>query len=340
MRHELVGYVLGALDENERRQVKETLDDPQLQHELSLLGRGIQPLSEDARHIDPPYGLAQRTCEFIEAYRTSNRASRSPKTNLAQDRITDDAGISRRRWSLIDLAVAAGILLALGMLILPAVNHSRFSAQVTACQHKLQQIGRALHDYGKNHDGRIPEIPREGRLSVAGVYAPKLLEAGLVSGPEVFICGDSRYCERRDSARIPKWGRLVELERSDSEELDETLAGIGGSYGYNLGYVQDGIYHTVSLSRSSRPNYALMADTPCAKRGFSRSSNHAGNGQNVLFEDLHVDYMTDCYVPGCSDELFRNEHGDIAAGTNDRDAVIGASLASPRGNVVPKSTGR
>jgi hypothetical protein len=334
MRHELVGYMLGALDDAETRQVESTISrDTRLQEDLRLLKKSIEPLSVDGKFLDPPLGLAQRTCEYVERHRANvlpgRRTSATSVGAAAVGLSEGGAGPGARSWTLLDFAVAAGILVALGVLVLPAINHGRFTAQIAACQNKLREIGTALHDYSRNHDGLIPEIPQSGNFAVAGVYAPKLLEAGLVSDPQTFVCNSSATACREQASEIPTWGKLVELEKSNGDELDRVLAKMGGSYAYNLGYVADGNYYTTSLGRRTRRNYAVMADAPCPRRGFAQSSNHAGNGQNVLFEDLHVGYLNTCQVPGPAEDFYRNDEGEMAAGTHVDDAVVGHSLARP-----------
>jgi hypothetical protein len=164
MRDELVGYMLGALDDAETQQVESSISrDARLKEDLRLLKDSIAPLSCDGEHIDPPIGLAQRTCEYVEQHRlTVSHGGRTTKavlhgvtTGLSEG----GAAAAARHWTLLDLAVAAGVLVALGMLVLPAMNHSRFTAQIAACHNKLREIGTALHDYSKNHDGLITEIP-------------------------------------------------------------------------------------------------------------------------------------------------------------------------------------
>ncbi|HUS38931.1 MAG TPA: hypothetical protein VMX74_05750 [Pirellulales bacterium] len=331
MRHELVGYVLGALDDAEKQQVEDYLSkDGDLDADLQLLRKSVEPLGCDNQHIDPPSGLAQRTCEYIEQQRldVAKRHSRRHETSDSFETEFDATG--GHRWTLVDIAVAAGIVIVLGMLVLPAVNHSRLNAQIAVCQNKLREIGTALNDYGKNRHGTLPEIPQSGRLAVAGIYAPKLLEAGLVSDPELFVCDSNQgRCQKQAERIPPNWGNLVTLAESNGDALDKVLSSMGGSYGYNLGYVSDGKYHTVSLGRRSRPHYALMADSPCPNRGYIQSSNHAGNGQNVLFEDLHVGYLSSCQTPDCRDNFYRNDEDAIAAGTHEDDAVVGCSTASP-----------
>ena len=61
---------------------------------------------------------------------------------------------------------------------------------------------------------------------------------------------------------------------------------MGGSYGYCIGYVDQGVYQPTR--NLGRPGFAIMADAPCEDRPGRQSDNHGGRGQNVLFEDGHV----------------------------------------------------
>ena len=49
MRHDLVGFVVGALEAKEHEEVRKKLEqDPELQQHLSLVERGLEPLSWDS----------------------------------------------------------------------------------------------------------------------------------------------------------------------------------------------------------------------------------------------------------------------------------------------------
>src|SRR3990172_9971212 len=104
MRVHLIGYLLDALEPDEHEMVKAQLSrDPHLKRELELLSRSLAPLAADRAHHEPPAGLAHRTCEFVAM---QARVTVAPSV----------ATVSQSRWSLADLAVAAGIFLAATML--------------------------------------------------------------------------------------------------------------------------------------------------------------------------------------------------------------------------------
>ena len=100
---------------------------------------------------------------------------------------------------------------------------------------------------------------------------------------------------------------------------------MGGSYGYNIGYVSNGRYQTTKNLR--RSTFAILADAPAAASPY-HSLNHEGRGQNVLFEDVHVQYLTTCKAHGCSDNIFVNDDGKRAPGLHRNDAVIGRQRAA------------
>ena len=74
MHDELLGYLLGALDDEEQKLVEEYLAavvDARLS--LEILRRGLDPLEADNGHLDPPDGLARRTCQTIRVHIESIR---------------------------------------------------------------------------------------------------------------------------------------------------------------------------------------------------------------------------------------------------------------------------
>ena len=305
MRDHLIGYLLGALEPNEHEEVEAHLGrDPDLRRELDLIARALSPLSADKACHEPPTGLAHRTCDFV-----ATQAKATPGAVMP---------VATSRWSMADFAMAAGIFLAATLLFFPAVNQSRFAARLTSCQNNMRQIGMALADYSSAHGGYLPNMPAHGPMAAAGIFATRLWEQGFVSSPQVFICPASQMAIDGLEYHVPA---TTDLEGAHGEALARLQHAMGGSYGYTFGYISNGRYQ--SHRNQHRPRFAILADAPGSKAPY-HSPNHGGCGQNVLFEDMHVQYLTTCKARGCTDNIFVNDNGDRGPGLHQNDSVIGA----------------
>ena len=309
MRDYLIGYLLDALDPSEQEIVEARLSrDPQLRRDLELAARGLETLAVDKGQYEPPVGLAHRTCQFVAV---AAKAMPSPPIASVPS-----------RWSMADLLVAAGIFLAATLLFWPAMNQSRFAARLAGCQDNLRQLGVALSTYSTHYLGQFPAAPITGDLNRAGMYAVILQQDGLLPQAHIVICPASSLAERPGDFRVPT---SQELLQARAEHLAELHRLMGGSYGYSLGCFVKGQYQPPTDLRRARQ--ALMADAPSPTH--RTSLNHGGCGQNVLFEDLHVQYLTTCKAKGCNDHIFTNDEGLARAGLHELDSVIGASHDSP-----------
>jgi hypothetical protein len=300
MRDYLLGYLLDALEPAEAAMVEaELARDPQLKNELAILARGLQPLASDREHCDPPSGLAHRTCEFV---------TQQARVTLAPA----PAAILPGRWNLVDMVVAAGIFLAATMLFFPAVNQSLFTARVNGCQNNLRQIGMALNNYSASYKGTFPIVPLDGQLAAAHC----LIEHGLSGESTLYICPGSELANRAAQLRLLTSQELRRMHPNWKSRLHDRLV---SSYGYTWGHVLQGVYQpTRNLGRAK---FALVADTPNTSAPF-RTVNHGGCGQNVLFEDGHVQYLTTCRARGCQDDIFTNDDGEVGPGLHANDSVI------------------
>jgi hypothetical protein len=217
----------------------------------------------------------------------------------------------------------AGVLVTAVLLIFPAIEGSRFRARVTTCQDNLQQLGTALVRYSQNHGNYFPQVPQQGNLAAAGIYAPALLNDGLLDSSRQVVCPGSSLATDQPF-QVPSFS---ELQAASGRELGKLRNKMGGSYGYSLGYIDDGRY--VSTRNLSRPTFALMADTPSDTLPGFQSQNHGGKGQNVLFEDGQVRFLTSSRPIEDGDDVFVNDTGLVAAGDQRNDSVIAGSSAAP-----------
>ena len=271
------------------------------------------------RELDPPPRLAQRTCENILDTKKRLRAASQCRSMTPTPAVPH----SRCRLTRSDVVVAAVIFLIAGLLVLPAVNGSRFQARLAACKDNLLQVGQALTEYShKNHDV-FPVIPSEGNMSAAGIYAPILTQEGYLAESDRVLCPDSTQAQQQDF-RIPS---LDEVRSSNGQELASIKQKMGGSYGYCLGYFDHGVYQPTR--NLNRPYFAIMADAPSSDRANHQSDNHGGLGQNVLFDDMHVEFCSTTRPGNGNDDIYTNDNNEVAPGLNRDDSVIAPSGTAP-----------
>ncbi|MFM8734337.1 MAG: hypothetical protein ACKOC8_03990 [Pirellulales bacterium] len=320
---ELVGYCLGALDSAETAQIEAALADPAagpvLRRDLDLIQRAIRPLDRDRGNLAPPPGLARRTLAFVSAQTAPATMPLRPAPRAESDEGAWRAG-SARRW--LDRGIVAASALAACVLVAPLLLDSISDARARRAQRNLQHLSGSLQGYAESHS-MYPTPPGKGPLSRAGLYAPTLVsEHRLVADDGTVLVPDSEL-SRRGGFRVPS---LEELrEAVGTPRFDELVRSMGGDYGYTLGHCDEaGVLQPNRNQR--RAHHPLVADAP--DESGERSDNHPEGVHFILFEDGHVEQKpADALHHG--DHLYRNHDGEIRAGTDPEDAVIGDSHHQP-----------
>lgn len=323
MRDQLIGYLLDALEPHERQQLEERLEqDPDLQRELELFSECVEPLHAADGPIPLPAGLADRTCRMVlEHDARRDVAGRKPgfvgpAVELGEHPSPSTTGRAKAG----DLLVAAGIVAAAAMLVLPALQHSRQTARRLACQNNLRRIAVAMAQYTENNGGYLPAIPPD---ATAGFYALQLQEGGYISGSAWNQCPGAETRRASQKSSIPTLQQYTSASPAQRVQYERSM---GGAFGFTLHYVEGGRYRCTRVS--GRSTHPIMSDAPCFLPAGIQSRNHGGSGQNVLYEDGHVRYTLTCTAGG-NDHIFVNDHGMVAAGSHRGDAVIGSSEARP-----------
>ncbi len=305
----LLGFLLNACDADERNQIEQHLQqDESLRRDLQLLSNALVPLECDKPHYESPTGLAQRCCQYVYSRIDLIPAALSPVGGAAA------VPVKVRRWSWLDISVAAAIAAAVLFLIAPAVYQNSQQSLKLACQNNLQHIGTALTSYSDRHGGYFPTPKREGRMAVAGSWAPTLVSEGYLPDVDKILCPSSPGgCNSK--LRVPT---TEELEQMSADEYANFIRELRSCYGYTLPY-RDG-NQSKGHRNQRRPFFAIVSDPPGP--GPSNSPNHGGDGQNVLFEDGHVKYLLDRRPDHEDDDIFRNSNGEVAPGSHPNDSVI------------------
>jgi hypothetical protein len=348
MQHSIIGYLLGALDDEELAKFEAQLKvDPELQAQVREAAKSLECLRDDGDEFEPPAGLVESTCSLVEELRhmpqptgessedlfelgfAASEASHPYRSANVVQRGYAGGGSDNERWTLVDIFVACSIVLIACLLLFPTINNSRYHAQIASCQNNLRSIGRALIAFSDaDPNNSFPQVPQDGNLAFAGMYAPTLKSFGFVDDDSLFRCAASSFGFDRPTSETFRIPAIEELEQTDGEELLALQQRAGGDFGYTLGVMKNG--DLTAVKNQSRNHFALMSDsptlyqvvrfTPRMKRELHR---------NVLFESGCVRVVcveTECW---CGDQIYTNDDGYVSAGVHDADAVIGASVASP-----------
>jgi hypothetical protein len=321
MRNQLVGYLLGSLEDDEARDVESALADSErggaLRRDLQLLEQATAPLKWDRAALPAPAGLASRTLAFVAAHtRPETIPLRRPMSPVHEG--TLPAG---RGW--LDRVLLAASALAACVLVAPLIYETILDSRARRAERKLQRLSESLQGYAETH--RVyPTPPESGPMSRAGLYAPMLVsEHRLVADDGTLLVPDSKLTEQ-GSFRVPT---LDEVRAAmGTPEFEPLVRRMGGDFGYTLGH-RDAEGRLLPNRNHRRVHHPLLADAP--DDSGEQSRNHPDGAHYILFEDGHVERRRLGDHHHEDDHLYRNHDGEIAAGLDPEDDVIGGSHQQP-----------
>jgi len=356
MQEDLLGYLLGALDDDDMHRISELLkNDPELRKGLEELKKTIDVMEDAYVPTEPPPAdLVSRTLELIDEQSSSIASPTSPKNdslrlakvrseeNLVElglsDPVSPMSGSASGRWfDWIGAAAAAVIILCI---LLPALANGRFEARKAACQDQLRRLGVALTQFvSRTPEQRLPAVAASGPEAFAGVYALRLNESGLIPDGEIRWCPSLALPDDDQSSlvNLGEVGSLENLRQAPVNELQEIQKFAGGHYAYNLGVVIDNQY--TSPRFEARASFAVMSDTPLIGNlgvgdlghsdRLSEWIGHSGRGINILFEDGRVTFVPTESIHSLPDHPLLNHQGEVEAGVNIDDASLAPSWRPP-----------
>ena len=315
MHQQLIGHLLGALDDDEQEWVESRLEhDEEYRRQWREWRRRLAPLLAMRPDGEPPPGLAERTCRFVGAYAPVPR-----RAKLRQRKLSPDVAVSGRAarvgWS--DVAAVAVILLVAAILVPPAIHNSRFHSRLASCQEKLRQVGLALAQYGYDHGNPISELADNERLTGAGQFAAELLDDSLKPDDGRAVCPDAWLAAQG----VVHWSHHVGYSLASFQSPVAEASEAGPPLPRGLPFEIAGMTNRdwpgtwrngMSNGATDTPPaaVALLADAPSADLPGQAIDCHDGQGRNMFFEDGHVDFLP-CSTPHDAADMLLS--GDDAA---------------------------
>lgn len=312
---ELLDHALGRLEGVERERIEELVaTDPTVATKLEHVRRRIDWLLDDGDDdaLLPPGDLTARTVA-----RVADAKSRWSIQEFVPVRVPF-------RWA--DVAVAATILVAGVMTLIPPLHHSKTRMDQAACAFNLRQLGVSLAQYVTSHRS-FPYPDPDGPVPYAGATTLMLKEAGHLTDEKVLDCPSNGRRSERGPATAPAFDLETMCQREAANPLSMRHM-FCSDYAFSLGYRK-------SPDDSPRPIPAVLtqripviSDIPAHDESThtileGNSPNHHFRGQNVLYTDGHVGWLHDRRVFGIADDdVFMNAARRAEPGLHARDAVL------------------
>lgn len=281
---DLIGYLLNGLSDEDYLRVEKALAaDPILRQRLEDLSELLVPMEDLKGEIyEPEHSLVERTMELIEVY-DRPKVDPTPKPLVAGLSAVVEAAHRTVRIAWVDslALIAAGVTLL--CVLLPSVWYSREESRRFACSNNLREMGESLQRFAdSNQRHQFPQIETRGPMSFAGMYVVRLHEAGLLGSTQLLWCPTNSRSTFQVS--VPSTDQLL---RAPEDLHDSWKRFIGGSYAYNLGVIENGIYRTPCSTDSEVP---LLGDMVCDEdlKANLKPVIHGANITNILYSDGRV----------------------------------------------------
>ena len=216
-------------------------------------------------------------------------------------------------------------MLAVSMLVFPALRDSRDGTRRTGCQNNERQLGVYVTKFIGDHRGYLPSV---GPLENAGAFIAQLIKEGCAEPEELalfLICpGAPQAPQIRAALLVPNADVLRAMSPSRWAHVTAKLT---PSYACRIGYWEGHKYHDVR--NDGRTLSPVVGDSLTDSQDASISPNHGGNVVQILCWDGSVKSIATSNLPGFGEDVYRNNLGLIAAGIGREDAVLAPTNAMP-----------
>ncbi|MBN1765937.1 MAG: hypothetical protein JW860_11810 [Sedimentisphaerales bacterium] len=321
----LMDYQLHLDDPRQRQQTEELLDkDKQAQKLNDSLKQILDPLGSWSDE-PAPEGLADRTLELItqhEQARTMAAASEAIARRQDSGYHQRRDRHSRVRWvlgNLRDLVTVAACLMLAVTALRPGLQHARQRSNQIQCAKNMAMTSQALYEYAQDNNNMLPnagytpgsvwwKVGAEDKNDNSNTRNVFLLIKGDYLPPETFICPGSKkkpsFRIKIDPELLAKLQDFASREQVnysfrlfiDKKYLDHTGQKLSDGL---IMADQNPLFADFDIDRQKELD--LTVDPSLLR---VNSPNHGGIGQNILYNDGHVDFTSARHMGPSLDDIY------------------------------------
>jgi prepilin-type processing-associated H-X9-DG protein len=247
---------------------------------------------------------------------------------------------------MIEVTVVVSIIALLIGILIPTAQAVRNHSYITQCASHMQRLGQAMTMYITVNRSlpRTTYVPGDKLVNGTGV---KSTDPFAADGPQPNDITASIHL-LRSTQKLPAELFIcpfTDTEKSVPDPASAQTQANFSDYHLNLGYSfacpfpESG--HAVRPARLLSKSFILAGDlnpglpvdgdnpepitlkSSASRQRLANSGNHGRDGQNLLFGDGHVEWMTTVFAGPLEDNIYTNRDGSRTAGpTDDLDTLL------------------
>jgi hypothetical protein len=298
----LFDHSIGLTSQSESAQAEDLISSSQ---EAAAIHKDLRAALAPLDSLEPepcPDGLAERTVSRLVGFAESGHEGLEQLLADEQSHpVTIKVGFWRNVGEMV--AVAAAIMLIAGVL-LPVFNRGRHTYWKQRCQSQLSSIFQGLKSYVSDYDQRPPSVAAQPgqQWNTRCIYLP--VKLGYLRDAKLFICpgrGGSRTV-RFDISRASEYSDFPSRESITYSPRRPCSASLS-----KQGLCEGAILADKNPIFDDWPSQTDKKQLDEASLSYN-SKNHRRKGQNVLYDDGRVEFLTIRRLGTTQDDIFTLEN--------------------------------